>query len=131
MSTMSKQNELKIFLKVKGIYISPSDIRVVVYQIQSTIARTMKRIGHFPHISGGNHAFDVALFKVLSRRIGAREGLDWGWGLSLDNYHFDIGLNFTVKAKRLSDMVMDYNIAVMRASLPSRSDDVNISEEVW
>ena len=97
--------EFWMFLRSQGF---PSGIdypliQKVAHQIDALSFQTEKRLqeGSMSFISMADHDDDVAIIKLVADKLGLREGVDWDWGVSLDNYHYETG----IRNKELSRLV--------------------------
>ena len=82
------------------------------------------RFKNWDFITGGEHAEDVALTRLLAKSLGLKEGSDWDWGLDYDDYHFIIVFSYGKKVKeilRLLELYYEASLVLIRTLLKVKS----------
>ncbi|RLE41405.1 hypothetical protein DRJ19_05935 [Candidatus Woesearchaeota archaeon] len=46
---------------------------------------------------------------LLAEELGLKQGLDWDWGLEIDNYHFEVAYRNSDRIEKLLKLVDLYN----------------------
>ena len=82
------------------------------------------RFKNWDCITGGEHAEDVALTRLLAKSLGMEEGSDWDWGLDYEDYHFIVAFSYGKKVKeilRLLELYYEASLVLIRTLLKVKS----------
>ena len=105
------RRELRAFLHAKGFPKGIDDKAILEAEREVMLeAVNGKRLadGDWQYVIGGCHSDDVAVVKLLAEKLGLKQGVDWDYGLELDDYHFEIAYGKSEKVYRLIQLVQLY-----------------------
>jgi len=71
--------------------INDESLRLACMKIEAQACRGKRlRLKGWSFCFGGLHSHDIALISLLAEELGLKQGIDWDWGLELDDYHFEV-----------------------------------------
>jgi len=106
------RREFWAYLHSQGFPASINDeaIHSACLMVESQAYRGKRlRLKGWSYISGGLHSDDVAIIMLLAEELGLKQGLDWDWGLEIDNYHFEVAYRNSDRVEKLLELVDLYN----------------------
>ncbi|MCD6241879.1 hypothetical protein J7K27_10300 [Candidatus Bathyarchaeota archaeon] len=105
------RREFRAFLHAKG-FPKGIDDKAIFEAEREVMSEAVngKRLaeGDWYSVFGGCHSDDVAVVKLLAEKLGLKQGVDWDYGLELDDYHFEIAYGKSEKVYRLIQLVQLY-----------------------
>jgi len=111
--------ELWAFLHAKGFpsTMNREALRKVTFLVERQACASKRlELMDWDFAEGGLHSDDVALVVLLAEALGLNQGVDWDWGLELDDYHFEIAYRSSPKLQglfRLLDLYHEACLAIL------------------